>query len=102
MESARSDRRDPRAVPRRARSDRATGDEADPRSAALEQMIDIVFAGNIATCGMEALALELKAPHCLRAYPCDLTGAEVLVGSPISRRMIEEAPKLRLVHASGA
>ena len=65
-------------------------------------MIDIVFAGNIATCGMEALALELKTPHRLRAYPCDLTGAEVLVGSPISRRMIEEAPKLRLVHASGA
>jgi len=65
-------------------------------------MIDIALVGNIATCRMEGLARELKTPHRLRVYPCDLAGVEVLVGSPISRRMIEEAPKLRLVHASGA
>jgi phosphoglycerate dehydrogenase-like enzyme len=65
-------------------------------------MIDIVFVGNIATCGMDAFARELKTPHRLRTYPCDLAEAEVLVGSPISRRMLEQAPKLRLVHASGA
>jgi phosphoglycerate dehydrogenase-like enzyme len=65
-------------------------------------MIDIVFAGNIATCGMEAFSRALKAPHRLRTYPCDLSDTEVLVGSPVSQRMIEQAPRLRLVHASGA
>jgi len=54
-------------------------------------MIDVVFVGNIATSGIEAVDRELKAPHRLRAYPCDLADAEVLVGSPISRRMIEQA-----------
>src|SRR5262249_33263621 len=102
VEGARSDRWDARAVPRRAGSDRAPGYEADPRSAPFEQMIDIVLVGNIATCGVETIARELKSPHRLRAYPCDLAGAEILVGSPISRRMIEEAPRLRMVHASGA
>src|SRR5712692_9630260 len=65
-------------------------------------MIDIVFVGNIATCGMATFSRELITPHRLRTYPCDLAEAEVLVGSPISRRMLEQAPKLRLVHASGA
>jgi phosphoglycerate dehydrogenase-like enzyme len=65
-------------------------------------MIEIVFVGNIATCGMEAFSRELKTPHRLRTYPCNLAETEVLVGSPISRRMVEEAPRLRLVHASGA
>jgi phosphoglycerate dehydrogenase-like enzyme len=65
-------------------------------------MIEIVFVGNIATCGMDAFSRHLKAPHRLLTYPCDLAESEVLIGSPISRRMIEQAPKLRLVHASGA
>jgi phosphoglycerate dehydrogenase-like enzyme len=65
-------------------------------------MIEIVFVGNIATCGMDAFSQHLKAPHRLLTYPCDLAESEVLIGSPISRRMIEQAPKLRLVHASGA
>ncbi len=65
-------------------------------------MIDIVFVGNIAACGIAAFSGELKTPHRLRTYPCDLAEAEVLVGSPISRKMLEQAPKLRLVHASGA
>ena len=60
-------------------------------------MIDIVFVGNIAACGMAAFSRELKTPHRLRTYPCDLAEAEVLVGSPISRRMLEQAPRLRLV-----
>jgi len=65
-------------------------------------MIEIVFVGNIATCGMDDFSRHLKAPHRLLTYPCDLAETEVLIGSPISRRMIEQAPKLRLVHASGA
>jgi phosphoglycerate dehydrogenase-like enzyme len=65
-------------------------------------MIEIVFVGNIASCGMDAFSRHLKTPHRLLTYPCDLAGAEALVGSPISRRMIEQAPKLRLVHAAGA
>jgi phosphoglycerate dehydrogenase-like enzyme len=44
----------------------------------------------------------LKTPHRLLKYPCDLAEAEAMVGSPISRRMIEQALKLRLVHAAGA
>src|SRR5260370_18771075 len=65
-------------------------------------MIEIVLLGNIATCGMDAFSRHLKAPHRLLTYPCDLAESEVLIGSPISGRMIEQAPKLRLVHASGA
>jgi phosphoglycerate dehydrogenase-like enzyme len=65
-------------------------------------MIEIVFVGNIASCGMDAFARHLKTPHRLLTYPCDLAETEALVGSPISRRMIEQAPKLRLVHAAGA
>lgn len=65
-------------------------------------MIEIVFVGNTAICGMDTLSRHLKTPHRLLAYPCDLAETEALVGSPISRRMIEQAPKLRLVHASGA
>src|SRR5580704_8894493 len=65
-------------------------------------MIEIVFVGNIATCGMDAFSRHLKAPHRLLTYPCDLAESEVLIGSPITRRMLEQAPKLRLVHASGA
>jgi len=65
-------------------------------------MIEIVFVGNIASCGMDAFSRHLKTPHRLLTYPCDLAEAEALVGSPISRRMIEQAPKLRLVHAAGA
>lgn len=65
-------------------------------------MIDIVLIGNIATSGVEAFSRELSTPHRLRIYPCDLSEAEVLVGAPVSRRMLEQAPKLRLVHAPGA
>jgi phosphoglycerate dehydrogenase-like enzyme len=65
-------------------------------------MIEIVFVGNIASCGMDAFSRHLKTPHRLLTYPCDLAEAEALVGSPISRRMIEQATKLRLVHAAGA
>jgi phosphoglycerate dehydrogenase-like enzyme len=65
-------------------------------------MIQIVFVGNIASCGMEGFSRHLKTPHRLLTYPCDLAEAEALVGAPISRRMIEQAPKLRLVHAAGA
>jgi phosphoglycerate dehydrogenase-like enzyme len=65
-------------------------------------MIDVVLVGNIATFGMEAFSRELKIPHRLRSYPCDISEAEVLVGGPVSRRMIEQAPRLRLVHSSGA
>jgi phosphoglycerate dehydrogenase-like enzyme len=65
-------------------------------------MIEIVFVGNIASCGIDAFSRHLKTPHRLRTYPCDLAETEALVGSPISRRMIEQAPKLRLVHAAGA
>jgi phosphoglycerate dehydrogenase-like enzyme len=65
-------------------------------------MIEIVFVGNIASCGVDAFSRHLKTPHQLLTYPCDLAEAEALVGSPISRRMIEQAPKLRLVHAAGA
>jgi phosphoglycerate dehydrogenase-like enzyme len=65
-------------------------------------MIEIVFVGNIASCGIDAFSRHLKTPHRLLAYPCDLAEAEALVGAPISRRMIEQAPKLRLVHAAGA
>jgi phosphoglycerate dehydrogenase-like enzyme len=65
-------------------------------------MIDIVLVGNIAACGMDAFSRQLKTPHRLRTYPCDLSSAEVLVGSPISRRMIEQAPNLLMVHAPGA
>ena len=65
-------------------------------------MIEIVFVGNIASCGMDAFSRHLKSPHRLLAYPCDLAEADVLVGAPVSRRMIEQAPKLRLVHAAGA
>ena len=65
-------------------------------------MIQIVFVGNIASCGIEAFSRHLKTPHRVSTYPCDLAEAEALVGSPISRGMIEQAPKLRLVHAAGA
>jgi phosphoglycerate dehydrogenase-like enzyme len=65
-------------------------------------MVEIVLIGNIATCGMDAFSRHLKTPHRLRPYPCDLDRAEVLVGSPVSRAMIEQAPKLRLIHTSGA
>jgi phosphoglycerate dehydrogenase-like enzyme len=65
-------------------------------------MMEIVFAGNIAACGREEFSLSLRTPHQVRVYPCELAEAEVLVGSPITRRMLEQAPKLRLVHAAGA
>jgi phosphoglycerate dehydrogenase-like enzyme len=65
-------------------------------------MIEIVFVGNIATCGRDAFSRELKTPHRIQAYPCDLSQTEVLVGAPISAAMIAQAPKLRLVHIPGA
>jgi hypothetical protein len=46
-------------------------------------MIEIVFVGNIASCGMDAFSRHLKTPHRLRTYPCDLSEAEALVGSAI-------------------
>src|SRR5262249_30567454 len=67
-----------------------------------ETLMDIVFVGNIATCGLEAFSQNLQIPHNVRVYPCELKETEVMVGSPITARMIEQAPKLRLVHASGA
>ena len=65
-------------------------------------MIEIVLVGNIATCGMESFRQHLRTPNRLNAYPCDLDRAEVLVGSPVSQTMIEQAPGLRLIHTSGA
>src|ERR1700733_11401767 len=65
-------------------------------------MIEIVLIGNIAACGMDSFSRYLKTPHRLRPYPCDLDRAEVLVGSPVSPSMIEQAPKLRLIHMAGA
>jgi phosphoglycerate dehydrogenase-like enzyme len=65
-------------------------------------MIEIVFIGNIATCGREEFSSALRTPHRVSVYPCELADAEVLVGSPVSRRTIEQAPKLRLLHAPGA
>jgi phosphoglycerate dehydrogenase-like enzyme len=65
-------------------------------------MIEIVLVGNIATCGTDAFSRQLKTPHRLQAYPCDLSQTDVLVGTPISAAMIEQAPKLRLVHIPGA
>src|SRR5262245_58645252 len=65
-------------------------------------MVDIVLVGNIATCGKEVFSWALNAPHRVSLYPCDLSQAEVLIGSPVSRRMLDQAQKLRLVHASGA
>ncbi len=65
-------------------------------------MMEIVFVGNTAVCGLEECARHLRTRHRMRAYPCELAEAAVMVGSPVSRRMIEQAPKLRLVHASGA
>jgi phosphoglycerate dehydrogenase-like enzyme len=64
--------------------------------------MDIVFTGNIATCGSAEFSRSLRTPHEVRIYPCELGEAEVLVGTPVTRRMVEQAPKLRLVHASGA
>ena len=65
-------------------------------------MMEIVFTGNIATCGREEFSRSLRTPHQVRVYPCELADTEVLVGAPITRRMMEQAPKLRLVHAAGA
>src|SRR5215470_10764042 len=65
-------------------------------------MIDIVFIGNIAMCGLEEFSRHLQIPHRVRPYPCDLAEAEVIVSSVVPRRMIEQAPNLRLVHATGA
>ncbi len=65
-------------------------------------MIEIVLIGNIAVCGTDSFSRHLKTPHRLRVYPCDLDQAEVLVGTPVSRGMIEQSPKLRLIHTSGA
>ncbi len=65
-------------------------------------MIEIVLVGNIATCGMDAFSRQLKTPHRIEAYPCDLSQTEVLVGTPISAAMIAQAPQLRLVHIPGA
>lgn len=65
-------------------------------------MIDLVLVGNIARSGKEILPKYLKTPHRLTAYPCELSNAEVLIGSPVTAAMIQSAPKLRLVHASGA
>ena len=70
----------------------------DPAIAA----VDIVLIGNIARSGRAHLEAHLDVPHRIREYPCDLAETEVLVGSPVPRRMIESAPKLRLVHVSGA
>lgn len=64
--------------------------------------MEIVFVGNIAACGMEDFSRHVRTPHNLRAYPCNLAETEVLVGSPVTPAMIAEAPRLRLVHASGA
>jgi phosphoglycerate dehydrogenase-like enzyme len=64
--------------------------------------VDIVLIGNIARSGRTHLEAHLEVPHRIREYPCDLAEAEVLVGSPVPRRMIENAPRLRLVHVSGA
>ncbi|MBI3471113.1 MAG: hydroxyacid dehydrogenase [Candidatus Solibacter usitatus] len=65
-------------------------------------MIDIVLIGNIARCGREHLARHLGAAHRLRDFPCDLAEAQVLIGSPVTAEMIASAPKLRLIHSSGA
>jgi phosphoglycerate dehydrogenase-like enzyme len=65
-------------------------------------MIEIVLVGNIASCGLDEFSRRLKTPHRLLTYPCDLAEAEAVVGSPVSRRMIGQAPKLRLVHSAGA
>ncbi len=64
--------------------------------------VDIVLIGNIARSGRAYLEAHLETPHLIREYPCDVAEAEVLVGSPVPRRMIESAPKLRLVHVAGA
>ena len=44
-------------------------------------MIEIVFVGNIASCGMDAFSRHLKTPHRLLTYPCDLSEAGAMVGS---------------------
>ncbi|MEO7651243.1 MAG: 2-hydroxyacid dehydrogenase [Bryobacteraceae bacterium] len=66
-------------------------------------MIDIVMVGGIAACGWEdRLSANIATPHRIRIYPCDLAETEVLVGSPVTRAMVAQAPRLRLVHSSGA
>ena len=64
--------------------------------------MEIVLVGNIANLGRAVLEREIQPPARLLQYPCDLNGAEVLVGSPITPSMISGAPRLRLIHASGA
>lgn len=73
-----------------------------PYNSGVSRPLDVVLVGLIARLGRGILASAVQTPVTLREYPCDLAEAEVLIGQPITPRMLGQAPKLRLVHAAGA
>lgn len=66
--------------------------------------MQILLVGNIACCGETCLRNRLQKSHEVILFKpdMDLSRAEVIVGNPVTRSMIEAAPSLRLVHAAGA
>ena len=66
--------------------------------------VHILLVGNIASYGATYLRNQLKTSHRISLFTpnTELAPVEVIVGNPVSRRMIEAAPLLKLVHAAGA
>ena len=66
--------------------------------------VHILLVGNIASYGAACLRNRLEESHHISLLTPDteLTPVEIIVGNPVTRRMIEAAPRLRLVHAAGA
>ncbi len=62
----------------------------------------IALIGNIAKLGKELLSGFIQAPCELREFPCNLEDVEVLVGYPVTPGTVAKAPRLRLVHSTGA
>lgn len=65
-------------------------------------MTEIVLVDNIGRIGRNVLSGALRTPHRILEYPCDLAATHVLVGSRISPSLVEQTPRLRLVHTTGA